>query len=47
MLILRGKRHFKRDLGSPVKNCPRISLIDFSESVRRLPILSGCHIYPP
>ena len=38
-------RHFKRNLGSPVKNCSRVSLICLSESVRRVPILSGCDIY--
>ena len=38
-------RHFKRNLGSPVKNCSRVSLICLSESVRRGPILSGCDIY--
>ena len=32
-------------MGSPVKNCPGISLICQSESVRRGPILSGCDIY--
>ena len=41
-VILRRKRHFKRNLGSPVKNCPRVSLICPSESVTRGPILIGC-----
>ena len=31
-VIFREKRYFKRILGSPVKNCPRISLICLSES---------------
>ena len=26
-VILGGKRYFKRNLGSPVKSCPRVSLI--------------------
>ena len=41
-VILRRKHHFKRDLGSPVKNCPEVSLIYLSESVRRGLILTGC-----
>ena len=45
MVILRRKRHFKRNMGSPVKSCPGVSLICLSESVRRGPILSGCDIY--
>ena len=43
-VILGRKRHFERNLGSPVKNCPRISLICLSESIRREPILIGCDI---
>ena len=39
------KLHLKRNLGSPVKNCPRVSKICLSESVRRGLILSGCEIY--
>ena len=41
--ILR-KRHFKRNRGSQVKNCQRVSLICLGESVRGL-IPSGCDIY--
>ena len=44
-VILQRKHLFKRNLGSPVKNCPRVSLICLSESVRRGPILIGCDIY--
>ena len=35
------------NLGSPVKNCLRVSLICLSESVRRGPILSGCDMMKP
>ena len=46
MVILRGfsqeKHNFKRNLGSPVKSCSRVSLICLGESVRRGPILIGC-----
>ena len=31
-----------RNLGSPVKNCPKVSLIYLSESVRRGFILIDC-----
>ena len=44
-VILRRKHFFKRNLGSPVKNCPKISLIYLSESVRRRAISFGCDIY--
>ena len=40
--LLRRKHHFKRNLGSPVKNYSRVSLICFTESVKRGLILSGC-----
>ena len=36
------KRHYKRNLESPVKNCISVSLICLSESVKRGLILSGC-----
>ena len=42
MIILQRKRHYERNLESPVKNCPSVSLICQSESVRRGLILSGC-----
>ena len=49
MVILRGyslkKHNVKRNLGSPVKSCSRVSLICLSESVRRGPVLIGCDIY--
>ena len=49
LVILRGyspkKTLFKRNLGSQVKNCPKVSLIYLSESVRRGLILIGCDIY--
>ena len=35
------KSHSKRNLGSPVKNCPRVSLFCLGESVRRGPFLIG------
>ena len=45
LVILQRKRRFKRNLGSPVKNCPRAFLICLSESVRRGLILPACDIY--
>ena len=44
-VILRRKCHFKRNLGSPVKNCPKVSLIYLSESVRGGSISFDCDIY--
>ena len=44
-VILRNKCHFKRNLGSPVKNCPKVSLICLSESGGRGSFLIGCDIY--
>ena len=43
-VVLRGKHHYKRNLGSPIKNCLSVSLICLSESVRRGLIPSGCDI---
>ena len=42
LVILRRKHHFKRNVGSQVKNCPKVSLIYLSESVRKGLILIGC-----
>ena len=41
-VILRRKHRFKRNLGSPVKNCSKVSLIYLSESVRRGSISFDC-----
>ena len=46
LLILRKQHHFKRNLGSSVKNCPKVSLICLWKSVRRGPILIGCDNIP-
>ena len=43
--ILQRKHYFKRNLGSPVKSCPKVSLIYLSESVRRRSIFIGCDKY--
>ena len=43
-VILGRKHYFKRNLGSPVKSCPKVSLIFLSESVRRGLILIGWDI---
>ena len=40
-VILQRKHHFKRNLGYPVDNCPRVSLICPSGSARRGLILIG------
>ena len=45
LVSLRKKHHFKRNLGSSVRNWPKISLIYLSESVRRGLILIGCDRY--
>ena len=41
-LFRRTRCHFKRNLGSPVKNYPRVYLICLIEFVRRGLILIGC-----
>ena len=44
-VILQKRRHIKRNLGSSVKNCPKVSVIYLSESVRRGWMLIACYIY--
>ena len=45
LVILRRKRHHKRNLDISVMNYPNVYLICLSEAVRRVLLLSGCDIY--